>query len=184
MKAFNHSDILALEKRYRTNLINKISGYKSAHLIGTQNAAGQTNLAIFSSVVHIGANPPYLGFIMRPTSVERHTYENIKSMGYFTLNMVTADLHEQAHLTAARFPRENSEFAATGLTEAYLADFPAPFVEESALKIGLSFAEEQLITVNQTVLIIGKVEQLILPTDAIKADGDLDLEALNTVTIG
>lgn len=47
-----------LEDRKRIALINSLSGFKSLNLIGTINNQGQTNLAIFNSVVHIGANPP------------------------------------------------------------------------------------------------------------------------------
>jgi flavin reductase (DIM6/NTAB) family NADH-FMN oxidoreductase RutF len=72
-------EISTLLKQQRTNLINGLSGFKSALLIGTTNAKGQQNLAIFSNVVHIGANPPLMGLIHRPVSVEKHTYENIKS---------------------------------------------------------------------------------------------------------
>lgn len=47
-----------LEDRKRVSLINSLSEFKSLNLIGTINNQGQTNLAIFNSVVHIGANPP------------------------------------------------------------------------------------------------------------------------------
>ncbi|MFN6039875.1 MAG: flavin oxidoreductase, partial [Bacteroidota bacterium] len=76
-KEFNLQDILSFEQRYRATFINSIGGFKSVALIGTKNSSGQTNLAIFNSLVHIGANPPLLGFIVRPDSVERHTLENI-----------------------------------------------------------------------------------------------------------
>ncbi|MGO3346471.1 MAG: hypothetical protein ACTIM4_14665 [Marinomonas sp.] len=55
-----HFDLQSLSEmtsRYRTQLINSLSGFKSANLIGTCNAQGQTNLAIFSSVFHLGASP-------------------------------------------------------------------------------------------------------------------------------
>ncbi|MGB3607238.1 MAG: flavin oxidoreductase, partial [Psychroserpens sp.] len=69
---------------YRINLINSCSGYKSANLLGTKSEQGIENVAVFSSVTHIGSNPPLLGFICRPTTVMRHTYENIKSTGFYT----------------------------------------------------------------------------------------------------
>ena len=59
---FNIGDVvyyeLPMEDRKRIALINSLSGFKSLNLIGTINNQGQTNLAIFNSVVHIGANPP------------------------------------------------------------------------------------------------------------------------------
>ncbi len=176
--------LMEMEGRYRANLINKITGYKTANLIGTRSGSGLENLAVFNSVVHIGANPPYLGFILRPTSVERHTYENIQETGYYTINQITARIHGQAHMTSAKFQREISEFESCGLKPYYVKGFEAPFVADSAIKIGLSFEEEHRIKCNDTRLIIGKVIHLILPEGAVGADGDLDLESLDTVAIG
>lgn len=184
MPKYDLKEILSLEKYYRISLINKISGLKSANLIGTKNKNGISNLAIFNSVIHIGANPPLLGFIMRPLVVDRHTYSNIKEIGYFTINHVCKEIHKNAHMTSAKFSKEVSEFNECGLTEIYIDDFPAPFVQESKIKIGLSFQEESLINVNKTILMIGRIEKIILPDDEIKNDGDINLETLNTIGIG
>lgn len=183
IKTLTFDEIMQLPSRYQANLINKVSGFKSANLIGTKSKIGQTNLAVFNSVVHIGANPPYLGFILRPTTIQRHTYENIKETGVYTINQITTAIHQQAHQTSAKYDRTISEFDAVGLTEQYYQDFHAPFVEESHIKIGLSFQEEQLIKCNDTRLVIGKIEHLILPEKAILEDGDVALEDLDTVAI-
>ncbi len=76
-------DIAAMDDRYRVFFVNALSGFKAAHLVGTTSATeeGQDNLALFSSVVHIGANPPLLGMISRPHTVPRHTLENIQATG-------------------------------------------------------------------------------------------------------
>ncbi|MGB5654468.1 MAG: flavin reductase family protein [Robiginitalea sp.] len=176
--------LMQLDGRYRANLINKIAGYKTANLIGTRSGSGLENLAVFNSVVHIGANPPYLGFVLRPATVERHTYENLKETGYYTINQITGRIHGQAHMTSAKFQRGVSEFEACGLEPYYLKGFNAPFVAESAIKIGLKLEEVQRIECNDTRLVIGKVIQVILPEGAIGEDGDLDLESLDTVAIG
>ena len=182
-KTLTFDEIMNLPSRYRANLINKVSGFKSANLIGTKSKSGQTNLAVFNSVVHIGANPPYLGFILRPTTVERHTYENIKETGFYTINQITTQIHKQAHQTSSKYDRNVSEFDAVGLTEAYHQDFHPPFVVESHIKIGLSFQEEQLIKCNDTRLVIGRIEHLILPEASILEDGDVALEELDTVAL-
>lgn len=182
-KMFSFDEIMGLPSRFRANLINKVSGYKPANLIGTKSKSGHTNLAVFNSVVHIGANPPYLGFILRPITVERHTYENIKETGFYTINQITTKIHKVAHQTSAKYERGISEFDAVGLTEFYHEDFYAPFVVESHIKIGLSFQEEQLIKCNNTHLVIGKIEHLILPETAILEDGDVALEELDTAAI-
>jgi flavin reductase (DIM6/NTAB) family NADH-FMN oxidoreductase RutF len=109
-------NILDFEKLYRATLINSISGFKSANLIGTISSRGNTNLAIFNSVIHFGSNPSALGFLMRPVSVERHTYENIIDTGSFTINHINKEIYRQAHQTSARYEKELSEFDACGLT--------------------------------------------------------------------
>ena len=59
MQHFNTNDIQGFSKIYRLNLINSITGYKSANLIGTRSNSGEENVAIFSSITHLGAIPPY-----------------------------------------------------------------------------------------------------------------------------
>ena len=103
MQQYDHEQILKLEKRFRTNLINSLSGFKAANLVATINTAGLTNMAIFSSAVHIGANPPLLGLVSRPHSVPRHTLENIMATEQFTINHVNSMIYKQAHQTSARY---------------------------------------------------------------------------------
>ncbi len=88
MHHFQVEDLENMSKIYRLNLINSVTGYKSAHLVGTTSAKGIDNVAIFSSVIHLGSNPALLGFILRPTTVPRHTYSNMKATGVFTLNAI------------------------------------------------------------------------------------------------
>jgi len=178
---YTSSEILDLEKRFRTNLINSLSGFKSANLIGTQNKKEETNLAIFTSVVHIGANPPLMGFISRPHSVPRHTLENIIETKHFTINHVAEDFIAKAHQTAARY--SVSEFEATGLKPEFLKDFNAPFVKEAIVKIGLSLVDIIDIKINHTKMIIGKIEYLILPDNIIANDGKINIEAAKTVAV-
>lgn len=76
-----HDAILRLDTRQRAALINSLSGFKSLNLIGSISSSKITNLAIFNSVFHLGANPPLMGFIIRPDSVDRHTLQNILDTG-------------------------------------------------------------------------------------------------------
>ena len=175
--------ITHLPSRYMARLINNVSGYKSANLIGSVSESGIENLAVFNSVVHIGASPPYLGFILRPTTVERHTFENIKSTGYYTINQVTAQIHTNAHMTSGKFERDVSEFEQCDLSPEYIGDFPAPFVSESHIKIGLSFSEEHVMTCNGTILVVGRIVLLELPEHAVEEDGHVDLTSLDSVAI-
>lgn len=169
------------EKYKRTAFINSLSGFKSANLVGTQNKAGETNLAIISSVIHIGANPALMGFIMRPVSVPRDTYQNIIETGYYTFNHISEDFFKQAHQTAARYPENVSEFDAVGLEIAY-SNFPAPYLAESSIRIGLQFKEQIEIPLNGTILMIGEVKEVHFPENCLLEDGYLDIEKAGSIT--
>ncbi len=181
-KYFNQSDIRSLEKRYRAAFINSLGGFKSVCLIGTRNKAAQTNLAIFSSIVHIGADPPLIGFVVRPASVERHTFENILETKFYTINHIPEGSFVKAHQTSARYPRQESEFGAAGFQEENKDSFFAPFVKESHVQLGMEFKEKVDFTINGTIFLIGEIKQVYFPADCLQEDGFLDLEKAKTVT--
>ena len=163
--------------------MNSLSGFKSASLIGTIDTQNNTNLAIFSSVIHLGSNPALVGFINRPDSVDRHTFENILATNCFTINHINKSIYKQAHQTSARYPKNISEFDATGLTTEYIKDFKAPFVKESHIKYGLEFIEKHELKINGTILVIGKVIDVILPESCLLSDGAIDIEMAETIAI-
>ncbi len=179
---FDCEEIENLDKRFRTAFINSLSGFKSLALIGTQDKNKQTNLAVFNSLIHIGANPPLVGFISRPGVVERQTLENIVETGFYTINHVIESFFKQAHQTSARYPKEVSEFDATGLTTEYKNDFFAPFVAESHVQIAVEFQEQVHLSINNTVLVIGKIQAVYFPSDCLFEDGALDLEKAGSLT--
>jgi flavin reductase (DIM6/NTAB) family NADH-FMN oxidoreductase RutF len=180
---FSLNDILSMDNLHRKNLINSVGGFKSANLIGTTDGEGRHNVAIFNSVVHIGANPPYIGFILRPPTVPRHTYENIKATGWFTINHINQEIVDQAHQTAARYDRQESEFGATGLTPEIGNLLRAPYVAESHIKIGLEYADEEHIKINGTILVIGKVLEIIVPGGILTADYFVNSAKAGTVAV-
>lgn len=182
-RIFSSEELSELDGRYRANLINSATGYKPANLVGTKSHLG-TNLAIFSSAVHIGANPPLIGLVFRPVDESpRHTYENIKATGHYTINHVHRSFYRNAHFTSARFEREESEFAECGLEEEYIGGFPAPFVAESELKMGVRLIEEIPIASNRTILVVGSIELLIIPNRALTESGNIDLSVIDDICI-
>jgi flavin reductase (DIM6/NTAB) family NADH-FMN oxidoreductase RutF len=172
-----------MDKIYRLNLINSIPGFKSANLIGTKSIRGETNLSVFSSVIHIGSNPALLGFIVRPAVVPRHTYSNLKTTGVFTINHIHKGFVDKAHYTSAKFDKNTSEFNAVGLTEEYLDDFFAPFVKESKLKTACSFLEEYEIKANNTILVVGEIQSIFLPNGIVTENGEINLDQIDDVCI-
>ncbi len=172
-----------MDDRYRVFFVNALSGFKPATLVGTRSQDGQDNLAVFSSVVHIGANPPLLGLISRPDSVRRHTLENIAATGAYTINHVHADIVQAAHQTSARYDHGVSEFEAVGLSPEYSARLQAPYVVQSRLRIGLEHRQTIDIELNGTHLVIGEIVEVQLDEDVIAEDGWIDLGALDSVAV-
>lgn len=145
-------------------------------LIGTVNSAGQSNLGVFSSIVHIGSDPALVGYINRPTQAAPHTIANIQTTGVYTINHIHPSFLEQAHQTSAKYPDDVSEFEEVGLTPEFMESVQAPFVKESRVKYALALKEIIPITLNNTFLVIGEIQHVKLEDDILSADGFLSLE--------
>lgn len=177
---FSVDNFEKLDKFFRRNLINSVTGFKSLNLVGTQNLEKLTNLAPFSQVFHIGASPAYIGLLIRPDSVTRHTLENIEATQFYTFNHVLSTFYKQAHQSSARY--SVSEFEATGLTPEYSDLIPAPYVKEAHIKIGMKLEERVDIRLNGTILLIGSIQEMFIPDDCVGEDGMIDLEKAGTIT--
>lgn len=175
-------DIKEMGKTQRLNLINSITGIKPGNLIGTKDGE-YTNLAVISSVVHLGSNPPFIGFVMRPATVERHTLSNIKKHKVYTINHIHSDFQKKAHYTSVKLAKEESEFNACELTEEYIDGFDAPFVKESKIKLGMELREIIPIESNGTALIVGEVVHLSIPDEFVDENGYIDLGKADSVGI-
>tara|TARA_B100001093_G_scaffold217183_1_gene208405 strand:- start:915 stop:1553 length:639 start_codon:yes stop_codon:yes gene_type:complete len=177
-------DFEALDHVYRINLINSCSGFKSANLLGTTSNAGAPNVAVFSSVTHLGSKPPLLGVIFRPVSdVPRNTYENIRETGQFTVNHIDMPIIEDAHHTSAKYAKEVSEFGMTNLEEEYKNEWHAPFVKNAPIQMALTYCEEYLIKSNNCIQLIGEIKDLYIREDLLEADGFINLSKGNVVAI-
>lgn len=183
MKFFDKNTIEELEHLFKINLINGCSGYKSANLISTKSKDGVENVAIFSSVTHIGSSPAMLGFFMRPSTVVRHTYNNIKSTGFYTINHVHESIIEDAHHTSAKYNASISEFNLTNLKSEYKNEFLAPFVKNAPIQIAMQFVEEYNIKANNTNLVIGKIVGLHVKDYLLENDGFINLQKGNIAAI-
>ena len=179
----SNEDIDNFHHIYRINLINSCSGYKSANLLGSKSADGIENIAVFSSVTHIGSNPPMLGFFLRPTTVIRNTYENLKASGYFTINHIHESILEDAHHTSAKYDSDISEFDKTSLVSEYKNEFQAPFVKDAPLQLAMKYVEEYDIKANNTVLVIGQITGLYVNEELLEEDGFINLSKANIATI-
>jgi flavin reductase (DIM6/NTAB) family NADH-FMN oxidoreductase RutF len=170
------STIKSWERFYRANFINSLTGFKSVSLIGTVNSSGQTNLGVFSSIVHIGSDPALVGYINRPVQAAPQTLSNIQATGIYTINHIHSSFLEQAHQSSARYPDHVSEFNEVGLTPEFIEQFQAPFVKESKVKYALELKEVIPIKLNDTFLVIGEIQHVKLEEDILLIDGFLSLE--------
>lgn len=183
MHHFQLKDLEKMSKIYRLNLVNCITGYKSANLVGTKSVEGNENLAIFSSVIHLGSNPALIGFVLRPTTVPRHTYANIKATGIFTLNAITDKQIADAHHTSAKYPAGVSEFDQTDLVTESKKNWNAPFVQGAPIQLGCRYQNEYFIKENDTIMVVASIVDIYISEPLLLKDGWVQLDQGNIVSI-
>jgi flavin reductase (DIM6/NTAB) family NADH-FMN oxidoreductase RutF len=181
MQLLPYTTIQTWERFYRANFINSLTGFKSVSLIGSINQKGQTNLAIFSSVVHLGSDPALIGFINRPVQAAPHTLANIQSTGAYTINHIHPSFLDLAHQTSAKYPEDVSEFDELELTPEFIDGTKAPFVKESKIKYSLTLEEVIPIKLNNTFLVIGKLQYVKLEDNIILPDGFMELDRASSL---
>jgi flavin reductase (DIM6/NTAB) family NADH-FMN oxidoreductase RutF len=142
-------------------------------------------LAVFSNIVHLGADPALIGFINRPRQAAPHTLSNIEHSGFYTINHIHPSFVAKAHQTSAKYDEGISEFDAVGLTPEFREDFQVPYVLESFVKYGLSLSEIIPIKENGTFLVIGKLMHAYVKESIVEQDGFIDLsKAESMVSLG
>ena len=183
MKHISKQDLNAMDRIYRLNLINSCTGYKSANLIGTVSTENIYNVAVFSSITHLGSDPALLTFIVRPTTVPRDTYKNIIDNKEFTVNHINVEDIKEAHHTSARYSSIISEFDVTNLEKEFKDDYKAPFVKSSRIKLGCKYLNQYEIKENNTLLMVAEINDIYFNEDIIQNDGWLNLDIAKTVTV-
>ena len=183
MDYFNSESLDSLNKIYRINLINSITGYKSANLLGTVSKNGIENLAVFSSVTHLGSNPALLSFFVRPNVVPRNTYKNIKENKFFTVNHISKGKIEDAHHTSAKYEEDISEFDKTNFQSEYKNNWEAPFVKDSAIQLGCKYLNEYYLEENGCSMIIASIEIIFIRKGLLQDDGWVELAKGDIVTV-
>lgn len=183
MATYSKEQILHLEDRYRRNLINSLMGARPAVLIGTADAKGNTNLAVFSQLLHIGANPPLCGILFRPDSVDRHTLTNIRETSVFSINVLSAQYAEKVHQTSARYGVDVSEFEAVDLEPEFTKSCVAPMVKQAHIKAVCEMYEEIKIAINGTILVIGTIKWIEIEDNCLRNDGSIDHYARKSLAV-
>ena len=184
MKKISAQQVKDLPKIHRLNLVNSCTGYKSANLIATKSKSGVENVAIFSSVTHLGSDPALVGFILRPATVPRDTYKNLKETGYFTINHITSNMISDAHHTAANYDETISEFDKTNLEPEYFEGIETPFVKGSPVKLLCKYVNEYEIKENGVIHIIAAIETIFHDENLVEGkEYFLQLDKANVVAV-
>mgnify|MGYP000164931722 CR=1 FL=1 len=176
-------DIAQFEQRYRTAFVNSLAGFRQAVLVGTKSRDNNSNLAIFNSLIHLGANPALLGLINRPDSVQRDTLQNIIETKEYTLNYVSSKEYEKAHQTSASYEEEINEFDVTGIEAEIKPNIISPFVKNSPVQLLCKYLNEYTITENNTIHVIATIESLFVNESLIKDDYWIQLDHGKIVAI-
>jgi flavin reductase (DIM6/NTAB) family NADH-FMN oxidoreductase RutF len=176
MNHISINEIKDWNRFYRANFINCLSGFKPVSLIGSINNEQIPNLAIFSNIVHLGADPALIGFINRPHAASPHTIANIEATQQFTINHIQSAFLSRAHQTSAKYETGINEFDETRLTEIYRDNFKAPFVAESNIQFALELVEIISIKCNGTFMVIGSLKDVYLNKELIFNDGFIDIQ--------
>lgn len=167
----NSNDLTEMDQRYRATLINSLAGVRQVALVGTRSTNGVNNLAVFNSLMHIGANPPLYGLLFRPATVRRDTLNNILETGSYTINFPSSRYFMQSHQTSAKYGEQESEFDEVGLTAIHEPNIEAPFAKEAIVKMAMRFEERVDLAINGTIMIIGSVQMICLPDRMVSVDG-------------
>ena len=179
---YNESQISNLDRTFKINLINSITGLKPANLIGTTDK-NIDNVAIFSSVLHLGSSPALIGFMIRPQYKRKtDTYLNLLENPYFTINSIERQYIDKAHKSSGKYSKDISEFDELNIEKVYIDDYKAPFVKDSLIKIGLHKVEE-IKLLNRCRLIVGKVELVVINNNILESDGNIDFSKSTTTCI-
>lgn len=178
-----NKQLSAFDSSYKAQFANSLTGFKSVNLIGSIGDNGSTNLTIVSTVTNLGSEPALIGFIIRTSKKFEKTLENIIQTQQFTINQVSGDFWKSAHQLSKVYPQDVCEFDEVGLKREYHGQSKAPFVGESNLKYSLKLKEIVAIESNDTQLIVGEVQDVVISEQGLKTDGYIDIETLHSVAI-
>jgi len=177
-------DFNTLENHYRANLINSVIGVKQASLIGTVGVNCISNLALFSSTVHLGSNPPLVAIFSRPEGdTPKQTLKNIIDNRDYSINHVNKSIINRAHSCSFKFSAEESEFTECNLSEKFITDFKAPFVKESNVSFAVRYQRHLSVQENGVIMVIGMIKSVFVNENIIQDNGEVDFNYSSSVGV-
>jgi flavin reductase (DIM6/NTAB) family NADH-FMN oxidoreductase RutF len=160
IKTLSSEEIANLDRSYRRDFINRITGAKAAWILGSFHPDFGENLALFSSVVHVGANPPLIGIVFRPSLNRLHSLRNISETKLFSLNSLPFSLHKEMHSASANWDEDVNDFQICGLQKVAGLDHPIPLIKEATVRMLLEPKEKIRIQSNSTHFLVSEIKKI------------------------
>ncbi|WP_124979999.1 flavin reductase family protein [Nonlabens xiamenensis] len=181
---YSLDQIQHMERFDRANLVNCITGFKSANLLATRSKDGVDNVAIFSSVLHLGSDPALFGFVQRPLGHGAgNTYKNLKETGEISLNHVSQDLVTKAHQSSAKYDPNISEFEVLGIERLDREPHEVPFVQAAPVQVAAVYENEYFLQENKCIFVICRITDIYLDKGLQSKDGWVDLTAAGSMVV-
>ena len=178
------NDFSKLDKHFRANLINSVIGVKQASLIGTVGSNCISNLALFSSTVHLGSNPPLVAIFSRPEGdAPKQTLNNILDIKDYSINHVNKSIINRARSCSFKFTSEESEFTECNLSEEYIVNCKAPIVKESNVSFAVRYQRHLSIQDNGVIMVIGKIKSIFVNEGIIQDNGEIDFNQSSSIGV-
>ena len=153
--------------------------------VSTISKNGVPNLAPFSFFSGVGSRPPSLLFCPanKRDGSPKDTLRNIEAIGEFVVNMVSFELAEQMHQSAAELDFETSEFDAVGLATADSEQVKAPRVAEAKISVECELMQSLHLGVGPGAsnVVIGRILVIRMDDDVVDAEGWADADKLNVI---
>jgi len=184
MKTITAAEINGLEKRFRTSLINSLSGIRTAFIGITEDDRGRFNAATLSNITHVGANPAQMSILFRPDNGKRHTLSNYRNEGKISLVCMPLSKSAIVHEVSMNAPEGIFELEIVGENYKKRQDWPHPLPTTFLYAIELEFIEEFTLN-NGCVYTVGKIQNIGLGNDVQVCDqGRVLFKQSPTLAIG
>ena len=179
----NHEQILGLERRFQTALINSLSGIRTS-FIGITGEHGQWNASTLSNITHVGANPPQISVLFRPQSAKKHTLKNYREFGTITLVCMPFHKFETVHRVSVNAPKDVFELALLGEQVQKLEGWQHPIPNDFLYAIEVNLVEEFTLG-NQCIYTVGSIHQLRWSKNVrVNKNGQVIFQQSPTLAIG
>jgi len=176
---------MELPHRDRYRLLTSLVVPRPIGWISTRSGEGTPNLAPFSFFAALSSTPPLVGVsIGHRKGSPKDTLRNIREVGAFCVNVVSAPLLEAMNASSAEVGPEVDEFVLAGLTPVPCRVVDAPRVEEAPAALECELFREVDLGEAPDTLIIGRVKAVHLAAHLEMAPGSWAVEPASLDPVG